>query len=437
MKRAIVIGGSVGGLLAARVLADHCEQVTIVDRDRFPAVGEQRRGVPQGRHTHGLLAGGRRVLDELFPGISDTLITRGALDGDIIYGSRWFIEGSCLARRPSDVWGLRVSRPLLEGTIRERVVSLGNITALQDCAVEGLVESGGRVTGIRLGGASAIAADLVVDATGRGSQSPQWLEAIGYPKPEEVRAEIALGYATRLFRRRATDLDGDLAVLIPKTPNGKRGGVMLAQEGNCWTVTLYSHFGNYPTSELYGFIEFARTLPAPYIYDVICRAEPLCEGATARFPASLRRRYEKLERFPAGFLAIGDAISSFSPAYGQGMSCAALQALELRKVLAEGTGNLAGRFFAKAAKVIETPWTIVVGNDLCMSETKGPRSVKVSFINWYISKLHRAAHGDAATAEAFHRVANLLAPPPSILHPKIVIRVLKGNLCQAATALPK
>jgi len=180
MKRAIVIGGSVGGLLAARVLADHCEQVTIVDRDRFPAVGEQRRGVPQGRHTHGLLAGGRRVLDELFPGISDTLIARGALDGDIIYGSRWFIEGSCLARRPSDVWGLRVSRPLLEGTIRERVLSLGNITALQDCAVEGLVESGGRVTGIRLGGASPIAADLVVDATGRGSQSPQWLEAIGY-----------------------------------------------------------------------------------------------------------------------------------------------------------------------------------------------------------------------------------------------------------------
>jgi len=417
-----------GGLLAARVLSEYFERVTIVDRDRFPAVGEQRRGVPQGRHTHGLLAGGRRVLDELFPGISNTLVARGALDRDIIFRSRWFLEGGWLARRPSDVRGLQVSRPLLEGTVREHVFSLGNITALEGCAVECLVESGGHVKGIKLQGTQAIAADLVVDATGRGSQSPQWLDAIGYPKPQEERFEIALGYATRLFRRRATDLDGDLAALIPKTPDNKRGGVMIAQEGDRWTVTLYSHFGNYPPSELNGFIEFARKLPASDIHAVISRAEPLCDGAVARFPASLRRRYEKLERFPKGYLVIGDAISSFSPAYGQGMSCAALQAMELRQVLAQNTGNLASRFFAKAAKVVDTPWTIVVGNDLRMPETTGPRSAQVSFINWYISKLHRAAHSDPFAAEAFLRVANLLTEPRSILHPKIVIRVLKANL---------
>jgi flavin-dependent dehydrogenase len=253
MKHAIVVGGSLGGLLAARVLADHCQQVTIVDRDRFPAIGEQRHGVPQGRHTHGLLAGGRSALDELLPGISVALVAAGALDGDIICGSRWFFEGGCLARRPSHVRGLRISRPLLEGTIRERVLSLGNITALQGYVVEGLVESGGSVTGIKLRNAAPMTADLVVDASRRGSQSPQWLEAIGYPTPEEDRLAIALGYATRLFRRRATDLDGDLAALIPKTPTSKRGGVMIAQEGDCWTVTLFSHFGNYPTSELHGF----------------------------------------------------------------------------------------------------------------------------------------------------------------------------------------
>jgi 2-polyprenyl-6-methoxyphenol hydroxylase-like FAD-dependent oxidoreductase len=436
MGHAIVIGGSMAGLLVARVLADYFERVMIVDRDRFPAIGEQRRGVPQGRHTHGLLAGGRRVLDELFPGISDALIARGALGGDLIYGSRWFVEGGCFARRPSDVRGLHVSRPLLEGAIRERVLSIGNITAFEDCAVEGLVEGGERVTGRRLVGASEMAADLVVDASGRGSQSPQWLEAIGYPKPEEERFEIALGYATRCFRRRPTGFDDDLAVLIPKTSDGKRGGVMIAQEGERWTVTLYSHFGGYPTSELKGFIEFAKTLDAPYIYDVISRSEPLCDGAVARFPASVRRHYEKLERFPAGYLVIGDALSSFSPTYGQGMSCAALQAMELHKVLAEHTGNLARRFFPKAAKVVDTPWNIVVGNDLRMPETKGRRSLKVSFTNWYISKLHRAAHRDPAAAEAFLRVANLLMPPPSILHPNIVLRVLKGSLFPAGLALP-
>ena len=431
MKHAIVVGGSVGGLLAARVLADHFEQVTIVDRDHFPAISEPRRGVPQGRHTHALLASGRRALDELFPGISGTLVARGALDEDLVYGSRWFVEGGCFARRSSDVRGLHVSRPLLEGAIRERVLSLENIRTLQDCAVEGLIENVGRVTGIQLRGALAMTADLVVDATGRASQSPQWLEAIGYPKPQEERVEIALGYATRLFRRRATDVDGDLAVLIPKTPQGKRGGVMIAQEGERWTVTLYSHFGAYPTCELNGFIDFAKTLPAPYIHDVIYRAEPLCEGAQARFPASLRRRYEKLEKFPEGYLVLGDAISSFSPAFGQGMSCAALQAMELRKVIGEHPANLARRFFAKAAKVIDTPWNIVVGSDLRMPETKGPRKLKTSLINWYTAKLHRAAHHDPIAAEAFIRVANFLMPPPSILHPKIMIRVLKGNLLPA------
>ena len=216
--------------------------------------------------------------------------------------------------------------------------------------------------------------------------------------------------------------------MIPQTPSDKRGGVILAQEDDRWTVTLFSYFGNYPPAELNGFIEYAKSLPAPYIYDVVQRAEPLCDGAMTRFPASVRRLYEKLERFPAGFLAMGDAISSFNPIYGQGMSCAALQAMELRRVLTEDTGNLARRFFPKAAKVVNMPWSLVVGNDLRMPETKGPRNIGKSFISWYISKLHRAAHRDPVTTEAFLRVSNLLAPPPSLLHPKIVMRVLKGNL---------
>jgi 2-polyprenyl-6-methoxyphenol hydroxylase-like FAD-dependent oxidoreductase len=283
------------------------------------------------------------------------------------------------------------------------------------------------VIGIKLSG-QILSADLVVDATGRGSHSPQWLEAMGFPKPAEDRVEIALGYTTRLFRRSLTDLEGDGAAVIPPTPETKRAGVMLAQEGERWTVTLVSYFGNYAPTELDGFIEFARSLPAPYIYDVIRRAEPISEPASARFPASMRRRYERLDRFPDGFLVFGDAISSFNPMYGQGMSVAALEAMVLSETLAESSNDLGRRFFRRAAKVVDIPWDIVVGGDLRIPETIGPRSAGVSFVNWYMSKLHRAAHHDPVVALAFHKVGNLLAPPPSVMRPRIAARVLWGNL---------
>jgi 2-polyprenyl-6-methoxyphenol hydroxylase-like FAD-dependent oxidoreductase len=269
-----------------------------------------------------------------------------------------------------------------------------------------------RVTGVRVG-SETLTADLVVDSTGRGSHSPQWLASMGYAKPPEERVEVALAYTTRFFRRCPEDLDGDSAAIVPPTPEGKRGGIMLAQEGNRWTLTLIGHFGQAAPTELDGFIEYARTLPAPFIYDVIRKAEPLGNPMSARFPASIRRRYEKLDRFPEGYLVFGDAISSFNPIYGQGMSVAALEAVQLAETLAGGSDNLATRFFRRASKVVDIPWAVPVGNDLRMKETVGPRNAGVNIINWYLSKLHKAAHHDPVPALAFHRVGNLLEPPPS------------------------
>lgn len=203
---------------------------------------------------------------------------------------------------------------------------------------------------------------------------------------------------------------------------------MVAQEGDRWTVTLIAHFGNYAPLDLPGFIEFSRTIPAPYIYDVIRNAEPLGEPASARFPASTRRRYEKLDRFPESYLVMGDSICSFNPIYGQGMSVAALESMELAQALSDTSDGLAGRLFARLAKVVDIPWAIAVGNDLRMPEAVGPRNAGVSFINWYMSKLNKAAHHDPVTALAFHKVANLLAPPPSVMHPKVAARVLWANL---------
>jgi 2-polyprenyl-6-methoxyphenol hydroxylase-like FAD-dependent oxidoreductase len=427
--QAVVIGGSVAGLLAARVLADHYDRVTLIDRDTFPPVGQQRRGVPQGVHTHGLLSSGRRTLDRWFPGFAAEITEAGAVTGDIVRDARWFFEGGCLTRFESGLEGLLVSRPLLEGTIRKRVLNTRNVTAVEDSVVEGLANSEDRrtVTGIRTT-QGVTNADLVVDATGRGSHSPAWLESLGFSKPEEERVEVAIGYTTRLFRRRPDHLNGDVAAVIPATPHGKRGGVMLAQEGDRWSVTLIGYFGNYAPLELPGFIEFARTLPASFIHEVVSDAEPIGDAFSARFPASVRRHYEKLNSFPEGYLVFGDAICSFNPIYGQGLSVAALESEALEETLKEGGTNLASRFFRRASKVVDTPWAVAVGGDLRIPETVGPRNAGVSFVNWYLSKLHKAAHRDEVAAMAFHKVGNLLALPPSIMHSRVALRVLLGNL---------
>ncbi|MBV9401996.1 MAG: hypothetical protein JO062_28740 [Bryobacterales bacterium] len=433
MKHAIVMGGSMAGLVAARVLSDCFDKVTLVEQDVFPLKAENRRGVPQGRHTHGLLAGGRQALEQLFPGLSEQAVREGAAAGDIAGKSRWFVEGGCMAQFESGLTALAMSRPFLENLVRQRVLQIPNVTSRQGTHVDRLMfrQDFRRVIGIMCG-TEAIAADLVIDATGRGSRTPQWLEAAGYQRPREERVEVSLGYTTRHFRRRASDLNGDIAVVIPPTPDGKRGGVMVAQEAERWTVTLIGHFGHYAPEDLEGFIEFARTLPAPYIFESIRNAEPVSEPASARFPASIRRRYEKLARFPEAYLVTGDAICSFNPIYGQGMSVAALEGLELQRWLRSGATDARG-FFSRISNIVDIPWNIAVGSDLRIPETVGPRNARVKFINWYMAKLHRAAHGDPVPALAFHTVANLLTTPAAVLDPRVAWRVLcRGPLCRGS-----
>jgi len=426
-EHAIVIGGSMAGLLAARVLSEFYKRVTIIERDQVNLQAQPRPGVPQGRHTHGVLASGSETLETLFPGISQSLVAAGALRNDIVRDARWFFEGGCLNRAPSGLNGLLLSRPMLEAAVRERVLAIPNVSVRAGTVCDGLEFTGDRVCGVRVAG-ETIAADLTVDTTGRGSRTPDWLEPHGYEKPARDVVEVALAYTTRFFRRRPSDMGGDVAAIIPPTPTGKRGGVMLAQEGDRWTVTLIGHFGECAPEEINGFVEYSKTLPAPYIYEVIRTAEPLGDAAAFRFPASVRRRYERLSRFPEGLLVMGDAICSFNPIYGQGMSVASLESLELRKILSQNPPDLSKMFLRCAAKLVDIPWSLAVGNDLRIPETVGPRTAGVRFVNWYISKLHRAAHADPVVSLAFHRVGNLLAPPPAVMHPRIALRVLLGNL---------
>ena len=277
-------------------------------------------------------------------------------------------------------------------------------------------------------------ADLVVDASGRGSSSPAWLEGLGYVRPEEERIEIGIGYTTRVYRRLPGDLDGKLAVVIAGSgPNGRNGGVAYQAEGR-WIVSIGGFFGDHASDEDLLFAAFAGSLPTSEIYDIVAHAEPLTDFISYRYPANLRRRYENLTDFPKGYLVVGDAICSFNPVYGQGMTVAAQEAALLQQCLEAGEADLARRFFAAARDAIDIPWDIAVGNDLRHPKVQGRRSLKVRFVNWYIGKLHVAARHDARLATAFLRVANLEAPPTLLLSPGNALRVIRGNLAPGKTS---
>jgi 2-polyprenyl-6-methoxyphenol hydroxylase-like FAD-dependent oxidoreductase len=438
-KRAVVIGASMGGLLAARALVDHYDEVTVLERDALPEAHEPRKGVPQGRHAHGLLARGREVLDQFFPGFSEEMVGQGAIYGDVVDQVLWFNHGVYLRNAPSVLQGLLISRPMLEDGVRRRVLQLPNLRLLEHSdAVEPVLDRvEGRVTGIRArlqrdaGNTQTINADLVVDASGRGSHSPTWLDALGYAKPREEGIQVQIGYMTRLYRRRPEHLAGKQAVIIAACQPGWRFGVILAQEDERWIVTLGGYLGDRPPTDETGYIEFARSLPKPEIFEVIKGAEPLTPLTPYQFSANLRRHYEELSRFPEGLLVFGDALCSFNPIYGQGMTVACTEALALQECLAAGSQGIARRFFQASSKLIDIPWQIAVGGDLQHPAVAGKRTAQVRFINWYLAKLFQAAQHDAVLATRFLEVANLMKPPPSLMAPHIALRVWKGSRAAA------
>ncbi|HEX6292789.1 MAG TPA: FAD-dependent oxidoreductase [Herpetosiphonaceae bacterium] len=447
-RHAVVIGASMGGLLAARVLADYYEAVTVVERDTFPAAGESRKGVPQGSHAHGLHARGRAVIEQLMPGFTQEMVSQGGIVLDISRDFRWYANGGFHQPTACGLEGLLVSRPQLEAGVQARVLALPNVHAIEQCSVPGLAtsEDRARVTGVRLvrhasGGAEdVLVADLVVDATGRGSRTPAWLAEMGYEQPEEERVRVDLGYATRQYRRTPDQLPGRRGMAIAGAPPDGRNGVVLAQEKDRWIVTLGGYNGDFASLDPAGFVDFARRLPTQEIYNLIKDAEPLTDPVPYRFPANQRRRYERLTRFPEGYLVFGDAICSFNPVYGQGMTVAANEAMVLNDCLAQGSANLARRFFAGVRPVVDAPWSVAVGNDLQLPHVEGRRTRMDNFVNWYIGKLHTAARHDAALSVAFLRVVNMMAPATSLLHPGMALRVLRGNLARGlgrtADALP-
>ncbi|MFB4274635.1 FAD-dependent oxidoreductase [Nonomuraea sp. MTCD27] len=429
MDHAVVIGASMSGLLSAAALHRLFARVTVLDRDALPAVDSHRRGVGQSRHAHGLLAKGREVMDELLPGITAELVAQGALKGDLQEQARHIHAGHRLARGQSGLTGLLVSRPLLEGQVRRRVGGLPGVRILSERVVTGLLSQEGRVTGVRLADGELIPADLVVDAAGRGSRTPAWLAELGYRPPQEEHVPIDVRYGTYEFRRRHDHLNGDLVVIVGPTPGAPRAGVALALEDDRWIVTLVG-YGEGPPLTLDGFAAYAATLPAPDLHHLVNLAEPIGEPRAYRTPAALRRRYERLTRFPDGLLVTGDAVCAFNPLYGQGMTVAAMEA---RALLDPDLNPLP--FFRRIAGIVDTPWEITVGGDLRMPGVEGNLTPKMRMVGAYLDRFHAAAARDPELTRRFLRVTNLYDPPPALMAPAALIRVLRSG-AQRAVPVP-
>ncbi|MEZ0365434.1 FAD-dependent oxidoreductase [Mycobacterium sp. pUA109] len=435
---AVVLGASMAGLLATRVLADFYNRVTVVERDTLPTEPVNRRGVPQGRMIHALLSRGSEILDDLFPGFTGELAAGGVPiwnDGDfsrmcISVGGHHAVRFGTSANAPSVFFP---SRPMLECTVRQRVRGIANVTILASHDATDLTATPrrDRVTGVVVvdrdsGREAPLTADLVVDATGRGSRAPIFLENLGYGRPSEDELMVHLAYACQQLRIAPGAVKEHLIGIFPAPGQPKMFG-LVENENDTWMFAVGAMAGAKPPRERAEMIEFVGDFAPVHALDAIRAGEPLGDVCHYHVPSNRWRRYDEMSRFPKGFLVTGDAICSFNPIYGQGMTVAAIEALALRDCLARGDWDLPRRFFRAAAKPITVAWKTAVGSDLALPEIAGHRPLSMRISNAYLNWVLNACETDPDVAAQFVRITGMVDPPSRLLRPRFVVHVAKAQ----------
>ncbi len=438
-RRAIVIGGSLAGMAAARVLSDHFEQVVIVDRDHFPATAQPRKGIPQARHIHVLLARGQRILFRLFPELEALLIAAGATPFDwaadtLVYGLAGYVP-----RFRSGLTSYGITRDRLEHAVRTCLLRTPSIHVMEGYEVVGFESAshGGVVHGARLrargaaGSTATISAALTVDASGRESHAREWLAELGYPPARETIINSFFGYASALLRLApGTDPPWKLALVRSGYPD-TRGAVMMAVEDGLWQLTLGGAARDYPPTDEAGFAAFAASLPTPHI------AAALRDGALVtpikgfRRMENRRRHYERMSRWPEGFAATGDAVCAFNPVYGQGMTTAALGAEVLAGCLQDARrrgaapASVTRRFQRALAAAHDSAWLMATSEDYRYPQTEGGRrDWTTRLAHWYFDRVLFSAARHADIHLAVVELTHMVQPPAILLRPSIMWRAL-------------
>ena len=432
---AIVIGGSLAGLWTARVLSDYFGRVSVMERDQLPYEAASRAGVPQDRHVHVLLERGAQIAIQLFPGIEDDLMAAGANRVDLARDSRANVRGDWLSRFESGLVTYACSRVLFETVLRRRVAALPNVELCGGAQVQGLVVEGGAVGGVKVRwkdgrGVTEESADFIVDASGRNSKMPEWLQANGFDQPEETVIDVRTGYAGRRYKIPDNPPDWQTMLISSKPPHKSRAGVIYREENGVWMVMLAGMLGDYPPTDEAGFLAFAEDVN-PEFYAAILSAEPVSNIIGYRRTENRMRHYEKLTRWPERLVVLGDAACGFNPIYGQGMSVSAMAALELGEHLERANGRLDGvaqGFQVGYPKIVEPAWLLATSADIEWLGGQEATSLPERFAGWYMPKVLSALPSDRAVHKAFLQVQNLIAPPTALFSPAIALRVFRHAL---------
>lgn len=410
------------GCLAAAAAAQSGARVQILERDRRPDGPQPRKGVAQSKQLHGLLEGGRMAAEALLPGLSESLLQHGSQLADSCENVRWFHGGVWKLQKRIDKPLYCQTRPFLEWQVREATSRLANVSFAYESSVAGLIHSDGTVRGARLDDGRELLADLVIDASGRGTSLPRWLEDWGYGQVSSRRVSLGLTYVSGIFRAPPRELLDAVLMIYPEPPHQKRAGLAMRVEGERCIVTLQGYHGEKPPTDLAGFRAYAQQLARPELGQLLAHAQLEGELSKHTFPFQIRYAYEELASFPSGLLPLGDAIASVDPVYGQGMSIAAMEALELRDWIA--AGQLDQRALASITRVADSAWFLTSLEANRWAEAQGERPPAARAVAWYVDRLLTACAEDEGAVRAFYEVMHLTADLQSLAHPELLARVL-------------
>lgn len=449
-RRAVVIGAGLAGMLAAAVLsAAGVDEVIVLDRDELPEGPEHRRGLPQGRHAHLLMAGGLDAMEELLPaaGLRGRLLAAGAHEIPLSSGMLALTPDGWLRRwRRAGPAMLTCSRALVDWVLRETVREQAPVE-IRKAAVVGLTGSARRVRGVRIaapGGDTDLEADLVVDASGRGTRVVSWLGGLGLTGVRERAVDSGLVNASRVYRvpEGAERFPLTMVQANPYVSRPGRSAMVMPIEGGRWLVSCGGSRGGEPPADPEGFLRYALDLPDPIVGRLISGAEPLGDVHLSRSTSNVRRYLEKLPRWPEGFVVLGDALATFNPAYGHGMSVAAFGARVLGRELARspgglGTPGLARRVLRGTARAADAAWSVAVSQDVMYPGVRGGApTVADRVVSAYSRRMMKAATGSYAAASVIWEVTSLRAAPTRMFRPGAVLAAVAGSPLPPSTEPP-
>lgn len=448
-RRAVVIGAGLAGMLAAAVLsAAGADEVIVLDRDELPDGPEHRKGLPQGRHAHLLMPGGMDAMEELLPGagLRARLLAAGAHEISLSSGMLALTSEGWLRRwrRPGPVM-ITCSRALVDWVVRETVRERTAVE-IRRAAVVGLTGSAGRVRGVRIaapGGDTDLDADLVVDASGRGTRVVSWLDGLGLTGVRERAVDSGLVNASRVYRvpEGAERFPLTVVQANPYVSRPARSAMVMPIEGDRWLVSCGGSRGGEPPADPEGFLRYALALPDPIVGRLISGAEPLTDVHLSRSTSNVRRYLEELPHWPEGFVVLGDALATFNPAYGHGMSVAAFGARVLGRELGRAGGlaapGLARRVLRGAARSADAAWTMAVSQDVLYPEVRGGRPTAAErVLTAYSRRMMSAATGSYPAASAIWDVTSLRTPPTRMFRPGAVLAAVAGSPLPPSTEPP-